>query len=81
VADGWAEVDVKNKFLVGDQIEVIHPTGNHVLTLEHMQNTNGEPIAAAPGSPLTVRIPLSAQYEGALLARLMPVAATAPVTA
>jgi putative protease len=72
VLDGWAEVEVKNKFLVGDQIEVIHPSGNHVVTLEAMQNLDGESIMVAPGSPLQVRIPLEARFEGALLARLMP---------
>jgi putative protease len=72
VTDGWAEVEVKNKFLVGDQIEVIHPSGNHIVTLEQMRNLDGDAITVAPGSPLQVRIPLEARYAGALLARLMP---------
>ncbi len=72
VFDGWAEVEVKNKFLVGDQIEVIHPGGNHVFKLEQMRSLAGDPISAAPGSPLLVRIPLEARFSGALLARLMP---------
>ena len=55
--DGWSVVEVKNKFQVGDQIEVIHPSGNHTVTLEHMRNLDGEPITVAPGSPLQVRIP------------------------
>ena len=72
VTDGWAEVEVKNKFLVGDQIEVIHPSGNHVVRLEQMRNLHGEAITVAPGSPLQVRIPLEDRYAGALLARLIP---------
>jgi len=72
VSDGWAEVEVKNKFLVGDQIEVIHPSGNHTVTLEQMRNLDGESINVAPGSPLQVRIPLEDRYAGALLARLLP---------
>jgi putative protease len=72
VNDGWAEVEVKNKFLVGDQIEVIHPSGNHIVTLEEMRNLAGDAITVAPGSPLQVRIPLEARYSGALLARLLP---------
>ena len=72
VSDGWAEVEVKNKFLVGDQIEVIHPSGNHIVTLKQMRNLEGEAITVAPGSPLQVRIPLEARYAGALLARRMP---------
>jgi U32 family peptidase len=69
---GWAEVEVKNKFSVGDRIQVIHPSGNHVITLEQMQKLDGEAVTVAPGSPLHVRIPLSEQYSGALLARLIP---------
>ena len=72
IADGWAEVEVKNKFLVGDQIEIIHPSGNHVFTLEQMRSLAGDTIVVAPGSPLQVRIPLDARFAGALLARLMP---------
>jgi U32 family peptidase len=71
-AGGWAEVEVKNKFSVGDQIQVIHPSGNHVITLEQIQKMDGEPVSVAPGSPLHVRIPLPEQYAGALLARLIP---------
>ena len=71
-ADGWAEVEVKNKFSVGDQIQVIHPSGNHVIELKEMRKLDGEPVSVAPGSPLHVRIPLPEQYAGALLARLIP---------
>jgi putative protease len=72
VSDGWAEVEVKNKFLVGDQIEIIHPSGNHIVTLEAMRNLDGDPITVAPGSPLRVHIPLDVRYAGALLARRLP---------
>ncbi len=71
VGDGWAEVEVKNKFAVGDQLQVIHPSGNHILKLERMLNLNGQAIEVAPGSPLRVRIPLPDEYQGALLARLL----------
>ena len=72
VVGGWAEVEVKNKFSVGDRMEVIHPSGNHIVTLEQMRNLDGEAISVAPGSPLQVRIPLEDRYAGALLARLLP---------
>jgi putative protease len=52
---------------------VIHPSGNHTITLEQMRNLSGEAIAVAPGSPLQVRIRLEARFAGALLARKMPV--------
>ena len=69
--DGWAEVEVKNKFSVGDTIEVIHPGGNRVVRLEAMRNMDGEPIEVAPGSPLHVRIPIGTQARGALIARML----------
>jgi putative protease len=66
---GWAEVVVKNRFDVGDRLEVIHPSGNIEIVLDAMRNLDGEPITAAPGSPLHVRVPLPERYAGALLAR------------
>ena len=66
---GWAEVVVKNRFDVGDTLEVIHPSGNIEIVLDAMRNLDGEPITAAPGSPLHVRVPLPERYAGALLAR------------
>ncbi len=74
--DGWAEVEVKNKFAVGDTIEVIHPGGNRIVQLDAMRNMDGESITVAPGSPLRVRIPLGTPYRGALIARML-----APATA
>ena len=69
--DGWAEVEVKNKFSVGDTIEVIHPGGNQIVKLEAMRSMDGDPIQVAPGSPLHVRIPIGAHAKGALIARML----------
>jgi putative protease len=75
-ADGWAEVETKNRFAVGDRIEVIHPSGNRIVQLDAMQNLDGEPVQVAQGSPVRVFVPLGDPVEGALLARLLePVAA------
>ncbi len=71
VTDGWAEVDVKNRFAVGDRLEVIHPSGNQILTLEHMQALDGSALSVAAGSGHCVRIALDARYDKALLARLL----------
>ena len=68
--DGWAEVETKNRFQVGDRLEVIHPGGNRTVNVTSMKNLDGEEISVAPGSPLHVRIPLDAPADGALLARL-----------
>ncbi len=67
---GMASVDVKNKFTIGDKLEVIAPGGNVTLTLEHIENLKGEPMQEAPGGGYQVRIPLpSGNYDKALLAR------------
>lgn len=68
---GLAEIDVKNKFAVGDRLEVIAPNGNHDLTLEQMQSLKGEPLSVAPGSGHHVLIPLPREfsYDKALIAR------------
>ena len=71
VGNGWAEVAVKNRFSVGDRIEVIHPSGNHIVKLEQMTSLEGAPITVAPGSGHVVRIPLDAKYGKALLARML----------
>ena len=69
--DGWLQVEVKNRFAVGDRIEVIHPSGNQIATLEAMQNADGLSIQVANGSPLKVWLPLDQRFHGALLARLV----------
>ena len=72
---GWdeqhrmAEIDVKNRFAVGDRIEVIHPSGNFELTLAHMENQERQPIECAPGNGHRVWIPLENPLPGAMLAR------------
>jgi U32 family peptidase len=71
VTDGWAAVEVKNRFAVGDRIEVIHPSGNQIITLESMLSQEGVPLAVAPGSGHQVRIPLDARFDKAMLARLL----------
>jgi putative protease len=69
--DGWAEVETKNRFAVGDTLEIIHPAGNRTVLLTQMKSLEGEAISVAPGSPLRVWIPLDGPVDGALIARLM----------
>ena len=67
---GMAEVDVKNKFAVGDRLELLLPVGNRRFTLQRMENLQGEAMAEAPGGGYRVRIPLEqGEYEMGLLAR------------
>jgi putative protease len=69
--DGWAEVETKNRFAVGDTLEIIHPAGNRTVQLTQMKSLEGEPLNVAPGSPLRVWIPLEGPVDGALIARIM----------
>ena len=70
-ADGLAEIEVKNKFAVGDRIEVIHPDGNREIIVEAMHNAAGQPMEVAPGSGHRVRLALPADCEGAFIARFV----------
>lgn len=69
--DGYAEVVVKNKFSLGDSVEMMTPKGNIHFTLEAMQNKKGEPTDVAPGNGHIVYIPVpeDLDLEFALLMR------------
>lgn len=66
-----ADVIVKNRFVVGDRLEIIHPSGNVQLTLEQMTDMDGRPVMEAPGSGHRVRIPLSSDLSRGLVARVL----------
>lgn len=69
-ANGMADILVKNKMIVGDSIEVISPSGNQTITLEHMEDLSGRTMQEAPGGGYQVRIPLPVNdYENGLLAK------------
>jgi putative protease len=68
-ARSLAEVNVRNRFSVGDWLEIIHPGGNHDVQLTHMENAEGQPINVAPGSGHIVWLPLPASAVGAFVAR------------
>jgi putative protease len=60
---GLIEIDVKNKFLVGDRLELMTPTGNKSFELTHMENLKGEAIIDAKGSGHKVAIPLETEHD------------------
>ncbi len=71
-ADGCATITVKNRFSVGDRLELIRPEGNLDLRLEKMEDCNGNPMEVAPGSGYEVRIPLpEVANSEAMLARYL----------
>jgi putative protease len=53
-----AAVAVKNKFTLGDSLELMTPQGNVNFTLEHMENAKGEVMPVAPGDGYTVWLPV-----------------------
>jgi putative protease len=70
---GLADILAKNKFAVGDSLEVIAPGGNRTVRLDHIENLHGEAMQEVPGGGYEIRIPLpDGDYDKALLARNLP---------
>ncbi len=69
VARGLVEVRVKNRFAVGDWLEIIHPQGNFDVLLARMEATDGSAMPVAPGSGHVVWLPLPETAVGAFVAR------------
>ncbi|MDD5031155.1 MAG: tRNA 5-hydroxyuridine modification protein YegQ [Rhodoferax sp.] len=66
---GLMQVNVRNRFAVGDWLEIIHPGGNSDVMLNAMENLDAQSITVAPGSGHTVWLPLPENAVGAFLAR------------
>ncbi|HLY96368.1 MAG TPA: tRNA 5-hydroxyuridine modification protein YegQ [Sideroxyarcus sp.] len=69
--NGMAEIDVKNKFQVGDRLEIIHPSGNSIIELKEMKGMEGEALTVASGSGHRVQIPLQGEFAKGMLARFI----------
>ena len=70
-ANGIAQIEVKNKFQIGDKLEIIHPAGNQIVELSEMRSLNGDAISVAPGSGHRVQIPLQGDLANGMLARFI----------
>lgn len=70
-ADGLAEIEVKNRFSVGDRIEIVHPAGNSEHVLTQIVGADDTAIDVAPGNGYRVRIPIPPGREGAFVARFV----------
>ncbi|WP_374254901.1 tRNA 5-hydroxyuridine modification protein YegQ [Acinetobacter brisouii] len=70
----YIRIEVKNRFLVGDSLELMTPKGNITFTLTEMRDLKGNQIDNAKGSGHIVEIPLDASIdiEFALLVRNLP---------
>ncbi|HDK38534.1 MAG TPA: U32 family peptidase, partial [Thiolapillus brandeum] len=56
--NGWALVEVKNRFQVGDELTLVLPEGNRTFDLSEIRDQDGNCLEVAPGSGWQVRIPL-----------------------
>ncbi len=74
-------LDVKNKFSLGDTLELMTPLGNYAFCLEHMTDCHNNPMVVAKGSGYKVKIPVpgiqqmiasSGSFQHALLMRTLP---------
>jgi putative protease len=79
-ARGLAEVRVKNRFAVGDWLEIIAPAGNVDVLLERMENGEAQAMEVAPGSGHTVWLPLPNSSVGAFVARYVHAPEPMPLT-
>ena len=70
-ARGLMEIEVKNRFSVGDRLECVHPSGNTSWTIDRMENKNGEAVTVAPGIGHRVWVELPEQQAGAFIARFV----------
>lgn len=71
---GVMHVDVKNRFAVGDTLELMTPAGNRKFQLQSMVNKKGEDADVAPGSGHVMQIPIDvdADMTYGLLMRDLP---------
>ena len=53
-----AEVRVKNRFALGDWLELMTPRGNRRFILERLENRHGQAMAVAPGDGHVLYLPL-----------------------
>jgi putative protease len=68
---GTIDVEVKNRFSVGDRLELIMPDGNNrEIVLDAMESLKGEAMEVAPGSGHQVRIPVTGvDFDKMLISR------------
>ncbi|THF62003.1 prephenate-dependent tRNA uridine(34) hydroxylase TrhP [Pseudothauera rhizosphaerae] len=64
-ARGLAEVAVKNAFGRGDRLEFVQPAGNVTLTVDRLEDADGQTIDRVPGSGHRAWLPLPAGVDPA----------------
>ena len=71
---GLVAIEVKNKFLLNDQLELMTPQGNVIFQLTEMKNKQGESIDDAKGSghQVYIKIPTGLSLDYAIIMRFLP---------
>jgi U32 family peptidase len=78
INDRHLTIDVKNKFMKGDLMELVMPSGNVTFKLDELIGKDGNAADVAPGSGHVVQIPVPAAAdtgtidEFAMLVRYLP---------
>ncbi|MGE5613655.1 MAG: peptidase U32 family protein [Bacillota bacterium] len=63
-SSGIAEIEQRNKFAIGDELEVVSPRGPfYIQKVVSMKNCDGEEIEAAPHPQMTVYMPMDRPVE------------------
>jgi putative protease len=73
------KIDVKNRFAVGDKIEIIEPHGNQDVVIEALWSEDGKPIQVAPGSGHIVYAKIPCASSSAYLARYIQANKVSPL--
>ncbi|MAD74671.1 MAG: U32 family peptidase [Rheinheimera sp.] len=78
-SEGFALLEVKNQFSVGDSLLLMTPEGNQSFTLQALRDKQDNAILLAPGAcyQLKVKLPKQTDLTFAMLLKQLPVAATA----
>jgi len=72
IDNGTIDVEVKNRFKVGDRLQLVMPNGdNRVIELSSMTNLKGKVMEVAPGSGYQMRLPIEGiKGDKLLIARM-----------
>ncbi|GAB2931158.1 prephenate-dependent tRNA uridine(34) hydroxylase TrhP [Rheinheimera gaetbuli] len=75
-SDGFALLEVKNQFSVGDSLILMSPAGNQSFTLQALRDKQNNAILLAPGAcyQLKVLLPMRIDLRFAMLLKQLPVA-------
>ena len=78
-SDGFALLEVKNQFAVGDSLLLMTPEGNQSFTLQALRDKQDNAIVLAPGACYQLKVKLPAQHNlsFAMLLKQLPAVATA----